>query len=132
MVNVEGLDNLVRCDRVPLLGIETIACPLDPEEPIPRKTMEAMNKLESEGLLEEIKTILRWEINFHRLLIKLPNKKIITWVAAIKKMLEDGASTAKVLETNIGCLVHLDLALPLIHHFMSRLHNLHMRAVGET
>jgi hypothetical protein len=75
VVNVEGTDNLVRCDRAPLFGIETVLCPLDPEEPIPCKTMEAMNKLESEGLLEEIKTILGWEIDFSRLLIKLPNNK---------------------------------------------------------
>ena len=75
VVGVEGTDNLVRCDHAPLLGIETVSRPLDPEEPIPRKTMEAMNKLESEGLLEEIKTILGWEIDFSRLLIKLPNNK---------------------------------------------------------
>ena len=99
MVDVEGTDNLVRCDRAPLLSIETVLRPLDPEEPIPHKTMEAMNKLESEGILEEIKTILRWEIDFCRLLIKLPNNKFIAWVAAIKKMLEDRTLTAKVLET---------------------------------
>ena len=52
------MDNLIRCDRAPLLGIGTVLCPLDPEEPIPHKTMEAMNKLESEAPLQEIKRIL--------------------------------------------------------------------------
>ena len=58
VVNVEGTDNLVRCDRAPLLGIDIVLRPLNPTEPIPRKIMEAMNKFESKGLLEEIKVIL--------------------------------------------------------------------------
>jgi hypothetical protein len=52
------MDNLIRCNHALLLGINTILCPLDPEEPIPHKTMEAMNKLESEAPLQEIKRIL--------------------------------------------------------------------------
>ena len=90
--------------------------------------MEAMKKLEAEALPQEIKTILGWEIDFCHLLIKLPNNKSVAWVAAIERMLEDGMSTAKELETNIGRLVHLGLAIPLIHHFMSRLRDLHSKA----
>ncbi len=71
-VDVEGSDNLLQCDRAPLLAINTCSRPLDPEEPIPHKTMEARNKLELKALLEEQKTILGWYINFCRLLIKLP------------------------------------------------------------
>jgi hypothetical protein len=113
------MDNLIRCNHAPLLGINTVSCPLDPEELIPCKTMEAMNKLESEAPLQEIKTILGWEINFHQLLIRLPNNKFVTWIAAIKKMLEDRMLTVKIIKTNIGHLVHLGLAIPLIHLFMS-------------
>ncbi len=39
-VDVEGSDNLLRCDRAPLLATDTCLCPLDPEEPIPCKTMK--------------------------------------------------------------------------------------------
>ena len=91
--------------------------------------MKAMKKLEAEALLQEIKMILGWEINFHWLLLKLPENKFIAWTAAIVKMLEEGTSTAKNLETNIGRLVHLSMAIPFIHHFMSRLRNLHSTAV---
>ena len=35
-------------------------------------------------------------------------------------MLEDVMSTAKILDTIIGHLVHLGLAIPFIHHFMSQ------------
>ena len=127
-VDVKGTDNLVRCDRAPLLGIDTLSRPLDLNEPMPRETMEAMKKLEAEALLQEIKTILGWEIDFRRLLIKLPDNKFVAWAAAIEQMLSDGMVTAKVLETNIGRLVHLGLAIPLIHHFMSRLRDLHSRS----
>ena len=99
--------------------------PLDQNEPIPRKTMEARNKLESGAPLEEIKTIIGWEIDFRQLLIKLPDNKFVAWTAKIKKMLSCRTSTGKNLEENIGRLVHLGFAFPLIHHFMSRLQDLH-------
>ncbi len=47
---------------------------------------------------------------------------------AIKTMLSEGTTTAKELETNIGRLVHLGMAIPFVHHFMSRLCNLHKTA----
>jgi hypothetical protein len=39
--------------------------------------MEAINQLHSEGLLQEMKMILGWHIDFCQLLIKLPNNKIV-------------------------------------------------------
>jgi hypothetical protein len=127
-VDVKGRDNLVRCDCDPLLAINTCLCPLDPNEPIPCKTMEAMNKLHLEGLLKETKTILGWHINFRQLLIKLPDNKFVAWTAAIEKFLGDRASTAKTFKMNIGCLAHLGTAIPFIHHFMSQLCDLHKKA----
>ncbi len=52
----------------------------------------------------------------------------MAWTEAIEKILKDGTTTAKVLKTNIGRLVHLGLAIPFVHHFMSRLRYLHMTA----
>ncbi len=43
-------------------------------------------------------------------------------------MLSEGTMTAKELETNIGRLVHLGMAILFIHHFMSPLRNLHKTA----
>jgi hypothetical protein len=63
-VDVEGSENLLRCDRAPLLAMDTCARPVDPEEPIPHKTMEARDKLAAEALLKEQKTILGWYIDF--------------------------------------------------------------------
>ncbi len=43
-------------------------------------------------------------------------------------MIKDETSTAKEIKTNIGRLIHLGLAIPFIHHFMSRLRDLHTTA----
>ena len=90
--------------------------------------MEARNKLESEALLEETKMILGWLINFCRMLIILIDNKFTVWTKAIKEMLNDRSTTTKMLKTNIGLLVHLNMAIPSIHHFMSGLRDLHSTA----
>jgi hypothetical protein len=123
-VDVEGTNNIVRCDRAPLLAFDTCSRPLHDNKPIPRETMEARNKLKSEALLEEQKIILGWLIDFRRLLIRLPENKYVTWSEAIKKMISVKFLTAKEIETNIGHLIHLGLAIPFVHHFMSRLRDL--------
>jgi len=91
--------------------------------------MEARNKLESEALLEEQKVILGWLIDFRHLLIRLPENKFGAWSEAIRKMIKNEVSTAKDIEANIGRLVHLGLAIPFVHHFMSRLRDLHTTAI---
>ena len=87
--------------------------------------MEARNKVQSEPLLEEQKVILGWLIDFRQLLIRLPENKFVAWPEAIRKMIKDGASTAKEIKANIGRLIHLGLAIPFVHYFMSRLRDLH-------
>jgi hypothetical protein len=107
---------------------DTCSQPLDPNKPIPRETMEAQNKLESEAPLEETKVILGWLINFRWFLIILPYNKFKAWTAAIETMINNSTATAKTLETNNGRLVHLGMAIPFIHHFMIRLRDLHSTA----
>ncbi len=117
-VDVEGTDNLVQCNRAPLLAFNTCSHLLHENEPIHRAD-GGKNNLKSESLLGEQKIILGWLIDFCRLFIRLPKNKFVAWLEAISKMIKDGASTAKEIEANIGRLVHLGLAIPFIHHFMS-------------
>jgi hypothetical protein len=90
--------------------------------------MEAQNKLESEAPLEETNVILGWLIHFCQLLIILPGNKFKARTAAIETMINNGTATAKTLETNIGLLVHLEMAIPFVHHFISCLRDLHSTA----
>jgi hypothetical protein len=46
-------------------------------------------------------------------------------MAVIEAMISDGSATVKVLETSIWQLVHLEMAIPFVHHFMSPLRDLH-------
>jgi hypothetical protein len=52
--------------------------------------------------LSEKKMILGWSFDFQRLLISLPENKFIAWTLTINKLLVDGSSTAKELESTIG------------------------------
>ncbi len=131
VIEIEGSDNLLRCNRAPLLMFDTCSRPLDPNKPIPQEKMEARNKLESEAPLEETKVILGWLIDFQRLLIILLDDKFKAWTTTIKKMINDGTATAKILETNIGWLVHLGMAIPFVHHFLSCLRDLHSTIIQQ-
>jgi hypothetical protein len=57
-------------------------------------------------------------------MISLPENKFIAWTSAINKLLVEGWSTAKELESTIGQLGHLALVVPEVHHFLSRLREL--------
>jgi hypothetical protein len=94
-VDIKGTDNLQRCDHAPLLAFDSCLQLLDENEPIPHEMMEARNKLHSEALLKEQKTILGWFIHFWRLRDQLPDNKFKAWTASIKKMIKEEFSTAK-------------------------------------
>jgi hypothetical protein len=128
MMEIKGTDNLVRCDHAPLLAIDTCARPLHQHKPIPWEVMEAHNKLALEAPLKERKTILGLLIDFRQLLIILPENKCKAWTTEIETLLSEGSTTAKELETNICRLVHLGMAIPFVHHFMSCLCDLHITA----
>ena len=93
--------------------------------------MAALNKLLVKARLEEGKTILGWIFDFRRMTVSLPENKFMTWSESIEKILDDISISAKELEINVGRLVHLGLVLPSVHHFLSRLHELHRRALNR-
>jgi hypothetical protein len=90
--------------------------------------MPALAKLAAEAGLEEVKTILGWFFDFRRLLISLPENKFLAWKTEVERLIETGSSTAKELESLIGRLTHLSTIVPSVHHFLSRLRDLHNRA----
>ena len=128
MVNIPGTDNVACRQLASLLAINATARPIHPKEPLPRESMDARDKLFVEAGLTEIKMILGWEFNFRRLKILLLENKFIAWMKDISKLLDNGTTTAKALESMIGCLGHLALVVPDIHHFLSRLRELQRMA----
>ncbi len=69
-VIIEGMDHAIQCKRITLLAIDTCVRPMHPNEPIPRKDMEARNKPQAEAGLEERKTVLGWLLDTRRLLMQ--------------------------------------------------------------
>jgi hypothetical protein len=90
--------------------------------------MDARDKLKAEAGPSETKMILGWSFNFRRLLISLPENKFIAWTMNINKLLVEGSSTTKELESTIGRLGHLALVVLDVHHFLSRLRELQQLA----
>ncbi len=90
--------------------------------------MYARDKLKAEAGLSETKMIIGRLFDFQRLLISLPENKFIAWMTTINKLLVEGSSTAKELESTIGRLGHLALDVPGVHHFLSRLRELQQLA----
>ena len=130
-VDIEDSDNIIRLERALLLAIHAAARPKDASEPIPREEMAALNKLLAEARLEEVKTILGWVFDFRRLTVSLPENKFTAWSEAISKVLDERTVCAKEIETIVGRLVHLSLVLPSVNHFLSRLRELHRRAINR-
>jgi hypothetical protein len=123
-VNIPG-SNYVACGQAAaLLAIDTTARPNHPKEPLPCESMDARDKLKAEAGPSETKMILGWSFDFRRLLISLPKNKFIAWTTNINKLLVEGSSTAKELESTIGRLGHLALVVPGVHHFLSRFREL--------
>lgn len=113
----------VKTHRAILLCILFImARPGDPNEPIPREVMEALNKLAAEAGPTETKVILGWLFDTRCLRISLPENKAIAWTKDIDEMLEMGKASAKRLEKNIGRYIHITTIIPMmLHHFLNRL-----------
>jgi hypothetical protein len=127
-IDIPNTDNRTRAERAPLLAIHTCARPLLPKEPIPCTPMAAKPKLKAEAGLTEVKIILGWKWDFRQLIISLPYNKYTSWSAALNNMIIEGEVTTSHLETVIGRLGHLALVVPPVHHFLSRLRELHTRA----
>ena len=90
--------------------------------------MDARDNLFAEAGLTELKMILSWEFDFQRLEVALPENKFIVWTTDVSQLLDNRITTAKALESTIGRLGHLALAVPGVHHFLSRLRELQRMA----
>jgi hypothetical protein len=127
-VVIDGTDNAIHCEQARLLAIDTCVCPKHPNKPIPQEDMEARNKLQAEAGLEEQKTILGWLLDTWCLLVQLPKNKFAAWTNLIKMVIQQGTMTAKEVDSIIGHRGHLGMAIPFVHHFLSRLRNLQVQA----
>ena len=126
-----GPDSILRLESAAPLAIACVARGLDPEDELVRDDFMCLHKMEAEGGLREILTILGWIINTRKLLISLPENKFIAWCAQIREILKDGKVSAEDLHTLIGRLNHAAFVIPMARHFLSRIRHLHDRASSK-
>jgi hypothetical protein len=62
------------------------------------------------------------------LLVTFLKDEFVTWRNLIYTIIKRGTTTAKETESIIRQLGYLGMAIPFVHHFLSRLGNLHTRA----
>ena len=81
------------------LVVDTISRRVHISEPLPRTALTNKTKLAAEGGLEEKKIVLGWMLDTSRLMISLPEHKVLAWTGQIKDIVTSNRTTAKVLET---------------------------------
>ena len=66
-----------------------------------------------------------------RLLPSLPDNEFAAWTGILASVLKQGTPTAKEMESIIGQLGHIGMAVPFVHHFLSRLWDLQTRETSR-
>jgi hypothetical protein len=114
------------------LAIHTLARPNTNLDVIPRKEIISLKKLQAEGQLSEVKTVLGWNLDTRRLLISLPDHKIADWIRDIDTILLAKKVHYKLLESIMGRLNHVACILQPMWHFMCRLYRALFRAKARS
>jgi len=122
-------DHYKRICAASILAIHTVARPVDPIDPIPRKEIISLKKFAAEARPSELKTVLGWAINTRCLRIYLPMDKFSDWHSDIQEMLKNPKVDKKQMESLIGRLDHVAFLMDMLRHFMSRLRNALQRTI---
>jgi hypothetical protein len=125
-------DTVSRVMKAIPLAIHSIACPVDPSDPIPRKDIVSLKKYKAESRMEESKIILGWLVNTRSLSIALPAKKHKKWVKDLSALISSPKVSKKALESSIGCLSHVAGIYPPMRHFLGWLYKADHRASKHT
>jgi len=125
-------DSPVRVIRAIPLAIHTLARPNTNLDVIPRKEIISLKKLQAEGQLSEIKTVLGWNLDTRRLVISLPDHKVTDWLRDIDAILLAKKFHYKLLEPIMGRLNHVACILQPMRHFMGRLYRALFRAKARS
>jgi hypothetical protein len=96
----------------------------DGVEPVPRRPIINIPKLQAEGTPAEIQVVLGWSLDTRRLLVALPDDKQIAWAGDIRNFLKARRMTRAELESLLGRLNHAAAIMPLARHFLGRLRGL--------
>ena len=117
-------NNVPRLAAAIPLAIHAFCRPLDSAEPVKRDDPLTLNKLLSEGALEEIKILLGCLFDTRHLLIALSNHKFTCWPNELQAIITSMTCTYHDLDSLICRLNYVGYIIPTARHFLSRLRHL--------
>lgn len=88
------------------------------QEPVTRRENLSIPKLKAEGTPTEAQIVLGWELDAHRLLLRLPFDKYVAWVGDLQEVLNSTTISLQSLDSLIGRLNHAAYVVPLARHFL--------------
>ena len=103
------------------LAIHITSREVSENEPIPRESVLALNKLAAEGGLAEVLVVLGWQYDTRRLLVSLPFHKYTAWKETITTAINSKSILPADLDKLINRLNHLGAIMKMGRHFLSRL-----------
>jgi hypothetical protein len=124
--------NINRGNAAAALALELVGLPPHAQEPVLRGHLASFTKLLAEGCLEEIKTILGWNLDTRRLLLSLPTDKYEEWSADIPQMIMSKSSNGEKLRNTIGRLNHVAFIIPAARHFLGRIRHFEAHSYPTT
>jgi hypothetical protein len=110
--------NAELCTDFAAISFDVLGRHLEGFEPIAREVLLSLSKLLGEGRLQEVKTVLGWNLENFRLLVCLPSDKFGVWSADIESHISKWSILTAELKTLVGRLEHVGYLLPLVHHFL--------------
>ena len=117
-----------RLQEAAMLALHTIARPVHDDDPLPRESMIALNKLASEGGLSETITVLGWTFHLRPSLISLPLDKINNFTCMCDAFISSRIIDKAGLTSLVGKLNWVTEIQPLTRYFLNRLRFLESKA----
>ena len=93
----------------------------DAQEPITRRPILSIPKLNAEGSPAEVQIVLGWKLNTRELTVSLPDDKFRAWTEDISRLEAEGTCQFQDLEQLVGRLNHASFVVPITRHFLGRL-----------
>jgi hypothetical protein len=90
-------------------------------EPIQRRNVLSLPKLQAEGTPDERQIVLGWLLDTYRLLVLLPQDKFTAWMEDLCHVLTKNGCSQENLDTLVGRLNHTATIMPMARHFLGRL-----------
>ncbi len=101
--------------------IDLLSRPVTKHEPLPRDDNLSLSKFVAEAKLEETKMIVGWLVDTRRLMLSLPQHKVISWSNTIHDILRADCANHETIDRLVGRLNHCGFVIPMSRHFLGRI-----------